>query len=227
MSDFSMFEILMGLPLFHGASREQITTFVEKAQLDFSSYEPGDEIVRTDSRCRTLKCLISGDCEIQHHLFSDNMVLREVSGRGRFLSAGHLFGLNNKFNFSVQALTRCGTLDISKSQYFEMLQRNSIFLLNYLNFLSLGVQRFEDLFLNTDIENLYSILKYIIEACTTRESRRISIETVNSSLSEFFSSRFKASFDQLKKLDTLNIIRIIDEHRIDVPDRLNFLAFSS
>lgn len=44
-----MFETLMGLPLLSGASHEQISGFIAKTHLDFSTFNPGDEIVALNS----------------------------------------------------------------------------------------------------------------------------------------------------------------------------------
>lgn len=70
MTKFSMFETLMSLPLFKGASHEQISLFVEKTHLSFKNYNPGENIASASSLlvttgaiwCKTLKSRsLSGD----------------------------------------------------------------------------------------------------------------------------------------------------------------------
>ena len=47
----SMYEILMGLPLFNGVSRDCISQIIEKYKFHFLKYLPGEQIVMAGETC--------------------------------------------------------------------------------------------------------------------------------------------------------------------------------
>ena len=56
----SMYEILMGLPLFNGVSRDCISQIIEKYKFHFLKYLPGEQIVMAGETCTHIKFVISG-----------------------------------------------------------------------------------------------------------------------------------------------------------------------
>nr|WP_304972367.1 hypothetical protein [uncultured Muribaculum sp.] len=60
----SMYEILMGLPLFKGVSREKISEIVEKAKFHFLKYLEGESLVAAHEACTHIKFIISGSVRL-------------------------------------------------------------------------------------------------------------------------------------------------------------------
>ena len=56
----SMYEILMGLPLFNGVSRERISEVVGRAPFHFLKYLEGEKVIEPGEACTHIKFVISG-----------------------------------------------------------------------------------------------------------------------------------------------------------------------
>lgn len=219
MSEISMYETLMELPLFKGASLEQISTLIEKYHLEFNTYDANSTIVASGSSCRTLKCILSGEVNIVHPVFAGKLLVNETAGRGRYIGFERLFGLDNKFKYSVRALTRCGTLDLSKSQYMQLLQSDQIYLFNALNYLSRSAQRNEDAIINADIISLISTLAFIIDVTTVKSSRNIYIESVGRSIIDVFGDISEKAADEINQLVERGIISLSSPNTMKILDR--------
>lgn len=223
MSEMSMYETLMELPLFKGASIEQISTLIEKFHLDFNTYLPGSRILAEGTKCQSLKCVLSGEVKIVHPLMSGKLLVHETAGRGRYIGFERLFGLDNQIPFSVHALTRCGTLDISKSQYMRLLQTEQIYLFNALNFLSRSAQRNEDAIIRAHTISLISTLVLIIDMTTVKSSRNIYFESVGSTMENLLGNISVSWPDELRDLLNTGIVRLTSPTTMQVTDRAEFI----
>lgn len=223
MPKYSMFETLMSLPMFKGVSRDQISSFVEKTNLLFRTYQPGERIVTERDNCRSVKCLISGEMEVVHPLFAGRLVVRERVGSGRFIGLDRLFGLNLHFNFTAHAVTKCGTMEFSKAHYMALLQSNQIYLMNCLNYLSLCSQRAESAVVDCIPGSAVSLLARIVDMTTTRDSGHIEISATGMTLRDFL--RGVALFDEAE-LDSLcadGVLEVISPDTVMVADRKRLL----
>ena len=54
-----MFDILMGLPLFRGVTRERMAETVGMAKFHFLKYLPGETVVTAGDPCTHIKFIIS------------------------------------------------------------------------------------------------------------------------------------------------------------------------
>lgn len=214
-----MFETLMSLPLFKGASHEQISMFVEKTHLSFNSYEPGDTIVSASDICSNVCCLLSGTMTVEHPVFSGNIVVREIVGHGRFLGVERLFGLDNRFALSARAADKCGTMEFSKNQYLALLQSNQIFLMNSLNYISRHAQKCES-FINDGCNgSLLSVLAHILDAKTSPESMLIFLESVYAPLSDCLAFALPSASCQIDALARAGLVRVVSDHKLEIPSR--------
>ncbi|MDE6392178.1 MAG: cyclic nucleotide-binding domain-containing protein [Muribaculaceae bacterium] len=219
MAELSMFETLMSLPLFKGASHEQIALFVEKTHLSFNSYEPGEMIVAASDVCRNVCCLLSGTMSLEHPVFFGNIIVREVVGQGRFLGVEKLFGLDNRFSMSARALVKCGIMEFSKNQYLTLLQSNQIFLMNSLNYISRYAQKCESVIAEGYHDSLLSVIVHIIETRTSAESRRICIESTRVPLLEYLSSVVSSASSQLDSLCDAGLVRSVTDYKLEILSR--------
>ena len=55
-----MYDTIMGLPLFAGASHEKISEVIGRYKFHFLKYTEGQTIVTAGETCTHLKCIISG-----------------------------------------------------------------------------------------------------------------------------------------------------------------------
>lgn len=214
-----MYETLMNLPLFRGAAQSQIFSFIEKTNLDFRSYNPEDLIVEEGDICGTLRCLVSGSMEITHRIFEGEVIVTERLDAPSFIAPDRLFGIDNRIPYSVRAVSRCGTLDIEKSEYLDLLMGNHVFMLNYLNLLSLVAQRDYSVIKGAKSGSAASFLSMILQRTTSRLSADVRIETVRQTIRELFNSSVPDGASRLQELVTANIIEITSPSLLHVLDR--------
>ena len=69
------------------------------------------------------------------------MTIEEIRTAGAVLAPEHLFGMETKYPFDVVADGNVSIMQFSKEQYMNLLQTDTIYMLNYLNYLSYHSQR--------------------------------------------------------------------------------------
>lgn len=219
MSENTMYETLMSLPLFSGASSEHFSRFVERCNLDFKTYAPGEVVMKPENSVRTLMCLVSGRMEASHSLLSGRVNVREDVLPGRFIGVERLFGLNNHLNYTAVAKTRCGTMEVDKQQYLTLVSEHRVFLLNLLNYLSRPVQQFHDVLYESSSLSLICRLSAILQCVTTRDSENVEIWSVGSPLADVLANNNTDALRQLVMLESRGYIESHDDRHIRILDR--------
>lgn len=226
----SMYETLMELPLFRGVGHEQISKLIERFHLEFNTFLPGSQIMAFNESCNSAKCVLSGEVEILHSVMDGRLLVREAAGKGRCLGLERLFGLENHNRFEVRAITRSGTLDISKQQYMELLRTEQIYLMNILNYLSLSVQRYSDILINSKNISIASLLAMIIGMTTSRKSREITIELglgyADRPILEILTGIIPVDNGELDRLCHKEIIDCSNPNKIKIIDRMGLINCS-
>jgi len=218
-----MYETLMSLPLFSGASSEHFSRFVERCNLDFKTFAPGETVIKQESSVRTLICLVSGQMEAVHSLFNGRVKVREDVLPGRFIGAERLFGLNNHLQYRAVAKTKCGTMEVDKQQYLSLVSEYQVFLLNLLNYLSRPIQQFQDTVCDSPSLSLACTIAAILQCVTTRESENVEIWSVGCSLADVLTNNHPDSMQQFRMLENCGFIETPDEKHIRILDRNRFI----
>ena len=136
----SMYEILMGLPLFQGVSHSKISELVEKIKFHFLKYLNNEKIVDANDPCRNLKFLISGKVQFEILNRNNRIRVREVISAPNVIGVEYLFGRNTIYPYKVSAAPDAGILQIEKADYLTILNSDTVFLFNMLNYLSRNSQ---------------------------------------------------------------------------------------
>ena len=137
----SIFDTLMELPLFQGVSRLKLSELVEKVPFHFIKYRDGDTIVSVGDKCDSLLFLVSGQARIDIPCKNKRIHFLETLAAPNVIGPDYLFGKTTNYPFSVYSRGVCGTLQIAKSDYINMIQSDRVFLFNILNMLSRNTQR--------------------------------------------------------------------------------------
>ena len=127
---------LSDFPLFQGTDREGIDRLIHEASNKLTSYRAGDIIARRQTPCRSLLLL----CEGAVTTFMSNAEGKEVT-IDRFqapeaLAPAFIYGSENYFPVSVQAVTACRVWSISKENFLQRLQQDAVLLSNFLRLIS-------------------------------------------------------------------------------------------
>ena len=133
MDSTPMYDTIMSLPLFKGVSRDRISYFLEKTSISFLKYKPGDVIVRNDEEIKKLRFVISGRIKVIHECKDGLVRISEVRGKGSVIGADRLFGMHTNCGCDVIAEENTGIMEFSKEQYLNLINADSIYLLNFLD----------------------------------------------------------------------------------------------
>lgn len=208
----TMYETIMNLPLFKGLSHEQVSSFLEKTHIRFIKFSDGQKIVGKEDKVTDLKCIISGKIRISHGLGKNSALILSESQNGEYiLGADKLFGMENNFNCDVVALGNVSMMEFSKEQFLAQLMPGSIFLLNYLNFISLRAQSRYKIFSTYPEGNLRAVIGRLVNSLCSRHSRDISLSFDVNDLAKFMNSDIDTITREIIELESKGMIRLLPD----------------
>ena len=139
-----MYEQLTRLPLFQGATKEQIVELIEKLPLHFVKLKAGETAVSRGDRCTHVRFIVSGSLDVTRPTPGGNQ--RYSIAAPAVLGPEYLFGASTVYPFDAIADSDgCGLLLLAKRDFLTMLESNRIFMFNILNMLSTLAQRADTL----------------------------------------------------------------------------------
>lgn len=198
----SMYEILKGLPLFHGATSERISDIVGKAKFHFLKYLAGERIVSAGDQCTHVKFIISGSVRSTIANASERFKVAQTLEAPAVIAPEFLFGRATSYPCTVDAITDTSILQISKSDYITILNRDHIFLYNYLNTLSLNAQKSVEGILALSSGSLEERIAFWIVALTQYNGSDIKVSCRQRDLYSLFGvqrTSFIATLESMKQ----------------------------
>ncbi|MDE6670141.1 MAG: cyclic nucleotide-binding domain-containing protein [Muribaculaceae bacterium] len=176
------FETLMDLPLFKGVSKAQISEFLGTTPVDFITYQAGEKLFDASAECRSLIYVMHGSVCITYREVGKGITIHEKASSGRVLGAGRLFGLSRHYGCECLTLEPTGVMIIEKQDYARMLQRNQVYWINYINYLSAQWQRTVDEIRCVEGGSLLNRLAVLVLIYTDPEADSITVEADDEAL---------------------------------------------
>lgn len=136
-----MYDTLLGLPLFRGVSRERLSQVVGMAKFHFLKYLENGEFIREGEDCTHLTFLLSGSARVTISGADRRFTVSHTLTAPNVICPDFLFGRETDYPCSAVALEPTSILKIDKPDWLKMLNSDSVFMLNYLNFLSMNAQK--------------------------------------------------------------------------------------
>lgn len=196
----TMYEILQGLPLFKGTSYEQISAFLEKTNVEFVKHVPGDIICKAGEPCKHIKYVLGGCVCVRMELNGGRAVLEQTLGEGNVFTPAHLFGLDTVYPASVISESEGKLMLITKSQYFDTLAKDPLFVLNYINYLGYYAQKKLHVIRNMEGGSLKAWIGALVSGIVDRHALSASIKTSIEALSAIIGVGQECIEKQLKTL---------------------------
>lgn len=137
----SMFQTLVKIPLFSGVSQERMAEVIEKAKFHFLKYTPGNDIVLAGQNVTHLNFIIGGSVRLSIQGIDQGFCIESSLTAPDVIAPDFLFGRHTEYPCTATAIDTVSILSVSKTDYLDMLQRDRIFQLNYLNTLSMNAQK--------------------------------------------------------------------------------------
>lgn len=197
----SMFEILMGLPLFKGVSQERMASTVGSCKFHFLKYLPGSNIFNAGDRCDDIAFIISGNVRISISNTDNRFTVSQTLGGLDVISPEFLFGRFTNYPGNVVAIDTVSILRIHKRDYISILHSDPVFLFNYLNLLSMNAQKAVEGILAVSTGDIPERIAYWISALTQPRSTDITLECTHRDLAALFGvprSSLKAALENMK-----------------------------
>lgn len=136
-----MFDTLLELPLFKGVSRELMSDLAGRMKFHFVKYEAGATIINEGEACDAMRFIVAGDACVRFAGYDGKFAVEQTISGPDLITPDYLFGLTTTYPCSVTALTTVSTLQFSKADYLNILHADRVFLLNFLNYLSMDAQK--------------------------------------------------------------------------------------
>lgn len=218
----SMYEILLGLPLFKGVSRERISEIVGMAKFHFLKYLPGEPIVTAGEQCTHIKFIISGQARLSVSNPDGRFKVSQTLDAPDVIAPEFLFGSATTYPCSGVAVESTGILQISKADYLKILNLDQIFLFNFLNTLSMNAQKATQGVLAVTTGNLEERIAFWIVALTQRRGHDIALTCRQRDLYSLFGVQRTSFLATLNSMRDRGIITY-DQHEIRINSRQDLL----
>lgn len=132
---------LMELPLFHGVSNERMSEIVGRIKLNFLKYPQGAVIINAGDNNTHLQFVLNGSVRSSIVNTDGRFSVSQTLSAPDVIAPDFLFGRKTVSPSTVTALSTVNILSIAKGDYLEILKSDQVFMLNYLNLLSLNAQK--------------------------------------------------------------------------------------
>lgn len=198
----SMYENLMGLPLFNGVSYNRISEIVGNTKLAFMKYLPGETIVQAGAPCTNLMFVIGGRVRLTIRNNSDRFSLGQTLEAPTVVSPDFLFGRNTLFPATVSAIDTVSIMQIEKNDFISIIRSDEVCLYNYLNFISTNAQKAVDGVLALTTDSLEERIAFWIIALSQRDAKEIVLSCRQRDLYTLFGvqrSSFMSTLDSMKE----------------------------
>lgn len=171
-----MFEILMGMPLFHGVTYQKLSEIIGKHPFHFLKYEDGQQIIGTGEQCTHMKTIVSGKVRVTVANTDNRVKVSQTLEAPDIIAPDFFFGKTTCYPASVWALGTCGIMQIDKKDYLDIINSDPVFLFNFLNLISVNAQLSMEGVLSLTSGDLRKRIAYWIVALTQRNGRDIVME---------------------------------------------------
>lgn len=218
----SMYEILLGLPLFKGVSNEKISEIIEKAKFHFLKYLAGETIINAHDPCTHIKFIISGKARLTIANSDDRFKVSQTLEASNVIAPEFLFGKAPFYPCSAVALDATGILQISKSDYIKILNTDEIFLFNFLNIISMNAQKAVDGILALTTGSLEERIAFWIISLTQRGGTDITLTCKQRDLYSLFGVQRTSFIATLEGMKNRGIIDY-DSNEIRIMSRDSLL----
>lgn len=214
-----MYDLLMNLPLFKGISRDHLSELLEKTHADFANFKPGSVIYESEENCGLITFLLKGNVE-ENVFLANDICISQTIGCGALTGSESLFGWSTCRFSSWYAITDVSVLRISKEEYINILLSDKIYLINYLNLLSLRSQRIRSV-ISTVSDPVKRWITLLLATFTDASASNIQISLHPEALSTLSGIPTDTIITHFRDLNDSNLIQTKD-NLILIKDRRKF-----
>ncbi len=213
-----MYTKLLQLPLFQGASCEQISQLIEKLPFHFIKYTDGQSIIVSGEASAHLKFVVSGKAKVIYTNRATGVQLSQEVLAPCVVGPDFLFGREPAYPFDVFAFGECGIMQLSKADYMKVVSSDQVFLFNILNYLSRNAQKPKLSLLHLPQGTVAERIAFMVSMLTGKDSSHISLSFKQKDLCVLLGVRRASLVDAMSRLQDNGIITYTNSE-IKVIDR--------
>ena len=131
-----MYKILSDSILFKGLSELDIQNLLNKINYQIKKYKPKEIIALSGEECNYLMIILKGSVKGEMFDYSGKTIKIEDIYAPMPLAIAFIFGKNNKFPVTVEAVIDTELLVVHRSEFLKLLQSDVKILNNFLNAIS-------------------------------------------------------------------------------------------
>lgn len=135
----SIIDTLRTISLFRGVTAETMSRTVGAIPLQFASYSAGDDVAVPGQSDACILLLLSGSVDVVRQESDITVNVRFEAPCA--VMPETLFGAHQSGNCSIRATAETSTATIDKLHYMEMLEKDRIFMLNYMLHMTAAARR--------------------------------------------------------------------------------------
>lgn len=202
-----MFDQLMSLPLFQGVSRERMENTVGSIKFHFLKFPEGETVIRAGEPCTKLSFVLNGSVRSTVVNNTGRFAVAQTLDAPAILAPDFLFGRTTFHPATVVALESSSIVQIDKQDYVRILNSDSVYLLNYLNILSMNSQKGKLDILSLTTGDVDERIAFWISILTQATARDIVLSCRSRDLCSLFNtprSLFMASLEKMKDAGLLD-----------------------
>lgn len=213
-----MYKILSDSILFKGLSEWDIENLFKKINFQIKRYKPKDIIALSGEECNYLMIVLKGYVKGEMIDYSGKTIKIEDVYAPKPIAIAFIFGKNNKFPVTVEAVMDTELLVIYKSEFLKLLQTNVRILNNFLNAISSRSQ-----FLSNKIKFLsFSTIKskfaqYILELAKN-DFYIVELKQTQQQLSELFGVTRPSFARTIREMQKEGLIKI-EKKQVEILNR--------
>lgn len=219
----SMLEQLMELPLFKGVSQTRMAQIVGGTKFHFLKYPAGETVLAAGDKCDHVTFILSGSVRSVIVNHNGRFSVGQTLTAPNVISPNFLFGKVTTYPYTVTAIDSVSVLQISKSDYINILNEDHVFLFNYLNVLSMNAQKGIEGILSLTTAAVDQRIAFWISALTQTGGTDIKLVCRRRDLCSLFSMQRSAFDAALAEMARKGLITY-DNKELNVVDRKNLLA---
>jgi len=197
----SMYEILMELPLFKGIGFEKMSEAIGNNKFHFLKFLDGETIVSAGDPCTHIRFIISGAARLTTVNSDSRMRISQTLNAPEVIAPDSLFGRFTTYPATAVAIDKTSILQLSKNDYLNILNSDNVFLINFLNTLSVNAQKSVIGVLALTNGSLEERIAFWIIALTQRGSTDITLQCKQRDFYSMFGvqrSSFMNTLDSMK-----------------------------
>lgn len=218
-----LFEILAQSPVFRGLSAKELESLLLDISYKIRTYSKGDIIAMREDRLEFLMILIKGSVKGEMLDVSGKTIKIEDIMAPYPIASAFIFGQRNQFPVDVTANDEVEIFCLPKSAMLKLLQKNTLFLTNFLNSISNRSQFLAQKVMLLNFKTIKGKLANYILKLAAPDKKQVTLPKSQQEMANFFGITRPSLARSLKEMEQQGMI-LNNRREITIIDRSKLIG---